>query len=235
MPPFPEHLDLHKSRNVCRLAWSFPTFPGASGTGFLIGPRVVLTAAHNIFDPWHGGWASGLMAFFPDLPPIGNRGSEVADPWVSHADGSPGDAHSPDRGLSGYDLGVVALQQAVAGVPPLPVDSGAAGSDLNVAGYPNDPDFPAFVVGELYGGPTTATFPPFWQPFWQTRLFYPMRTLAGMSGGPVWAAGAGGAVAVGVHTSYDNRAGGMPDNLGSGLRVSPALKALIDHWLTKYQ
>lgn len=224
---WPEVLDPLGSRNVCVLRWSFPGMSQAVGSGFLIGPRVVLTAGHNMYDPWLGGWASEIVVEFPGLAGIPAQTFEPINFWVN------ADSSSQDRGLSVYDYAVVVLGQRIDTlVPVLRLHDGAplpAGTVLSVSGTPSDRDVPQY-TGRFCQGQNFIEFPSFWASFLPHRLFYAVRTMRGMSGGPVWTAGAGGAVAVGVHTSFNNRG----DGLGSGVGITPDAVALINQWLTKY-
>src|SRR5262249_52932235 len=118
-----------------------PTYPNGRtiGTGCLIAPRLVLTAAHIVYDHRQGGQA---MRGFVSFPSVTNTidATDVDSPRQWREPRTPPDI-SP---LSPVDCGVVILPQSVAGsVAPWPFrvddDATLGGELLSMAGYPAFP------------------------------------------------------------------------------------------------
>jgi hypothetical protein len=95
------------------------------------------------------------------------------------------------------------------------------GIEANVFGFPVRAD----LYGSLYGAAAFPTAPfPDLDPF---RAFYPIQTLAGMSGGPVYSRDPSGQILLrAVHTSIYN-------DMGSALRITDGIAALIKGWLNE--
>src|SRR5215218_5547963 len=104
--------DLPPWRMICALRMRGPSGAGAIGTGWLIGPRTVLTAGHCVFsNHFFGGWASsievipGLLGAGQDADarPYGSVSSEQlssVDRWTQTED--------PD-----FDIGCIHLEQRI--------------------------------------------------------------------------------------------------------------------------
>jgi V8-like Glu-specific endopeptidase len=199
----------------------FPGLKGqaAGGTGTLIHPRVILTAGHVVYDPSRGGYPTradvelGAVRFT-----VSSTVFRTTQPWVD----------TDSQGLnpiSSYDIGAILLPAPIApeavprvnyAVTPGP---NLGGLEINVVGFP--------VRADLYGGLYGATaFPVIMYPELDPyRAFYPIETLAGMSGGPVYSREATGQVLLrSVHTSIYNGA-------GSALRITDGVATLVQSWV----
>jgi V8-like Glu-specific endopeptidase len=194
----------------------------AGGTGTLIHPRVILTAGHVVYDPRRGGYPTRI-----DVELGGTQRFNVSSTvfrttqaWI--------DTDSLSRNpISAYDLGGILLTAPIDTSRVSPVPIGATGGanlgglQLNVVGFPVQ----ANLYGSLYGAAAfpTAPFPQF-EGF---RLFYPIETLDGMSGGPAYTRDDSGQILLrGVHTSIYNGS-------GSALRIYDGLAALIKSWVNE--
>ncbi len=238
--------DKHAFRNVCGLYWQTQGYGPRTGTGFLVGPRHVLTVAHNLFDPELGGDSLGMMARFPGPAP-GQEHTIAASDWIptdqwKYGDANrPGDAYSAYRTLSAFDFGIVILDREPEGGAISHLILGLAEADDNdvaLAGYPSGfVQLPHFTFLHSYSA--TLLAPP--HPGFEYRLFYEggfdnLLLMAGMSGGPVWKVDAAGVPTrgpegrpqvVGIQTSVQN----FNDGLSSGLAITDGVIALVQRWL----
>ena len=129
--------------------------------------------------------------------------------------------------ISSYDLGAILLPSPVdpADAPRVSyaVTPGAnlGGLEINDVGFPVRAD----LYGSLYGATAFPfTMYPELDPY---RAFYPIDTLSGMSGGPIYTRDASGHLLVrAVHTSIYNGA-------GSALRITEGLAFLIQAWVNE--
>lgn len=201
----------------------FPALNGqaAGGTGTLINPRVILTAGHVVYDPSRGGYPTLVQVELGGHQrfSVASTVFRTTQPWV--------DIDSKTMNpISAFDIGAILLDKAipVAQVAPAAVavtpGPNLGGLDLNVVGFPVRPD----LFGNLYGARSQPTleFPS----LDLYRIFYPIATLAGMSGGPVYTRdeSTGQILLRGVHTSLYN-------GMGSGLRITEAIANLIQGWV----
>lgn len=213
-----------------------PEYPGgySVGTGSLIGPRLVLTAGHIVFDPLQGGKARDFVVRFggPAGLACRTRQAETTTQWRDR------DAYADVSSVSAFDVGVIVLPEAVDRyVAPLPFqtasDSMLAGMTLNVAGYPA---YPAEMRGTLYGGRfhllQDGALPAIAASLESFRLFYPAATVPGMSGGPVYDFDPVSGIRTlrGIHTSSPPWIG-----LGSALRIAENIYELLLEWTAAYR
>lgn len=159
------------------------------GTGWLAGPRLIITAGHCVYLHRHGGWVRQI-----EVVPGQNRdqrpyGSAMAASFRSVR----GWAHKqqPD-----YDYGAVILPTDRAfgkllghfGYGSLD-DVDLQGARINLAGYPSDqPPGTQWHHGRALDFITPRT------------LQYPIDTLGGQSGAPVWYLRNGARYVVGIHS-----------------------------------
>lgn len=208
---------------ICYLQVRYPTTPANSisvGTGCLIGERTVLTAGHVVYNALRGGWATVVQA---------TLGGESRTTFVTNVVRTTREWIEQDSRIqnpnSAYDVGVVVLPKpaspAVSALPFAVTDnSSLAGMLLNVAGYPITPPN---TLGSMYGARSTpASVGDF-------RVTYPIRTREGQSGGPVYTFDPVTQTRTirAVHTSFTA-------NVGSSLRITPAIESLIKAWLTEF-
>jgi V8-like Glu-specific endopeptidase len=158
---------------ICHLDITLRDGSRHTGTGWLAGPRVVVTAGHCVHSRHHGGWSRSISVTpgrSGDQAPHGRLSSAVfrsVTGWTK-------------RGEARFDYGAILLPSAVAHLGQS-LDTVALGdADLgsttfNVAGYPDDKP-----EGTLW---------------WHARalehadrhhLHYKVDTEGGQSGAPVW-------------------------------------------------
>ncbi|MDI6102662.1 trypsin-like serine protease [Actinoplanes sp. NEAU-A12] len=221
--------ELSPWRMICSLEMRGPTGASAIGTGWLVGPRTVLTAGHCVFSNFFfGGWAAsidvipGRNGFGPpaESEPFGRVTStnfSSVDRWQSDED--------PD-----FDIGCIHLEEPLGEtVGWFPVGVRTAGQFdgllVNVSGYPSDR---GDGTAQYHGHNRVLRVS-------DRRLFYEVDTFGGQSGGPVWIYEDGDTtrpVAVGVH-AYGT--GGTPADLritaNSAPRFTPEVLALVTDWV----
>lgn len=209
-------------RMVCALAIDGP-WGAFLGTGWLVGPRTIITAGHCVYDTKQmGGWANKIT-IAPgqdgDERPYGSFDStkfSTVDLWVKNQD--------PD-----FDISAIHLAEPVGDrvgwfqVASL-TDDQLKDYMLNVSGYPAQP-----------GGGT--------QQWWAKnrirevtprRIFYDVDTSGGQSGAPVYIIEKEGAppTVVGIH-AYG--VGGTPQSIplqvNSAPRIIPEVVAQIEAWI----
>lgn len=215
--------DLAPWRMICALKMFGSSGGGAIGTGWLAGPRTVVTAGHCVHHQgFFGGWASVVEvsagrngAEFPFKTVKATRFSSV-DLWVQSAD--------PD-----FDIGCIHLEEplgeqvgwfAIGSLTPDELESHM----VNISGYPGDRGAGTeqwFHVNRVLS-------------VGERRIFYDVDTMGGQSGSPVWIHEKEGAppVAVGIH-AYGT--GGTPFDLGilanSAPRIIPEVFEQIQSWV----
>lgn len=209
VPPF---------RHVCNLEIE-PAHNGRrlGGTGWLIGSRTIITAGHCVFQRTQtfNDWADSITIHIarngvPIVPPIVvNSGFKSVEGWTIH-------------GREESDFGAIVL--------PTPVSVGNFGckalgdSDLDqllitVVGYPVQP--PAGAYGTMWGEHDYITY------LSDERIGFPVITLPGMSGGPVYYQQNGKAYAVGI---LNYQSGDNPD-IGLATRVTPDVLTILKSWI----
>ena len=215
--------DLAPWNMICALRLRGPGGGGAVGTGWLIGPRTVLTAGHCVFsNTFFGGWASRvevIPAMNGSERPFGSFTSErlsSVDRWI--------DGEDPD-----FDMGCIHLDEPIGekigwfGLGVFSADE-LEGYLVNVSGYPSDRGAGA----EQYHSRNRVLRVS------ERRIFYEVDTFGGQSGAPVWIHQSedGPPIAVGIH-AYG--IGGTPGSFGitsnSAPRIIPEVLALLREWI----
>lgn len=208
------------------------------GTGTLIAPRVVLTAGHIVFDATQGGQALSVDILFGNGMAITTTTVDFPLEWRNAQPGSFANSiHSH------ADIGVIVLPEPIDRfISPIPFETAGttqlAGMSLNVAGYPAFPpeNRPR---GTLWGRNCPLlqgdTIPDDLREFSSFRLFYPVSTLPGMSGGPLYDFNSSSGIRTirGIHT-----AGPTPESPlfpGSALRITEDVFQLIQTWITTFR
>lgn len=195
-------------RCICMLEMTAASGRRYSGTGWLVGPRLVLTAGHCVFFHDESRWASHIdVAVGRSRHGVLARAisSELLAPqqWLA-------------RGSDDHDYGGIILAQ------PLDVgylscgaleDSELLRRVVEVTGYPADRDH----------GERQFTHAREIIDLERTRLHYDIDTYAGQSGAPVWLVRGDTAVVVGIHTQSDG-------SLNSALRIDAGVLATIRAW-----
>ncbi len=214
--------DLQPWRMICALRLNGAS-GSAIGTGWLAGPRTIVTAGHCVHHmPFFNGWVDNIVVSAgrnEDDHPFGQVSAtrfSALDRWVSDAD--------PD-----FDIGCIHLDEplgdatgffSIASVPP----NDLLDLRVNLSGYPSDRGGGAeqyfHANSVLHVGPL--------------RVFYDVDTFGGQSGAPVWIMEGPGdtPTVIGIH-AYGT--GGTPFDLGitanSAPRITPAVFDIIQGWI----
>lgn len=194
----------------CELVITFPGLGQGTGTGWLVGPRCVITAGHCV----HGGGAGQTFASRIEVIP-GMNGSQrpygtfvstkfySVDGWINNGDPN-------------FDYACIILDQ------PIGNQLGHFGfanfstaklrsMTMNTAGYPGDK---AFGTQWFMAGPMTNVS--------NTVLQYMTDTFGGQSGSSVWTYEAGQRFAFGIHVR-----GGCPNE---ATRINSSVYSNIAKW-----
>lgn len=166
-------------RCICSLLITAQNGSMYVGTGWLVGPRLVLTAGHCVYMADEGGWASQIEV----IP--GRDGTERPFGSVVATDLRSVTGWTVD-GNRDFDYGAILLPEGRRYGDELGwfgyavrMDDYFQGIDLNLAGYPGD------------GGPT-ANDGTMWQDHRRVKevnerqITYEIDTYGGQSGSPVW-------------------------------------------------
>lgn len=178
-PPLKPPLDA-----VCALFSFGGGLPHAvPGTGFLIAPDRVLTAAHNLYNlPAFGGFLQKGEVFFESTGEVRSFHSDAA--FV------PEEWHVTR--LESYDFGVITLTEPIKSVMPIPMLTAKAhqiqDGIVRIAGF--DPRFDGALMHD--SGPIEKELPFQW--------FYSVDTDRGQSGAPILAQVEEGLFTIGIHT-----------------------------------
>jgi V8-like Glu-specific endopeptidase len=183
-----------------------------TGTGWLCGPRTLLTAGHVVFVHERGGWARQVEVIpgrQGDLWPFGSCLAATlwaAEGWIVRRDArcDYGAITLPADRPYGDELGWFGY-----GVRP---DAALRQAQLTVCGYPEDK--PAGT--QWRHANTLAALDDQW-------LTYTMDTAGGQSGAPVWLEEKGMPYGVGIH-AYGAGTG------NSATRINRAVLADIERW-----
>jgi V8-like Glu-specific endopeptidase len=182
-------------RCICSLQMTSPNGTSLIGTGWLVSPRLVLTAGHCVYsqDSRFGtGWMQQPMTIIP-----GRRGT--SQPFGS---ATSGDYRSvvgwTENGDRDYDYGAIILPESARFGDQLGwfgyttrADSDLEGATVNLAGYPGDkPSGTQWFHSRQLDDVADKV------------LTYSIDTFGGQSGAPVWQLMQdGGRYGVGIHTN----------------------------------
>ncbi len=235
-------------RRICQISYRTPRANSSRttprrGTGWLIGPRTLLTAGHVILDLSNRDDPELLSTDFRIAPGRTGKGSDgdavpyglyraarlSAHPrWLSDCD--------PE-----FDIGCIHLDRPVPGRVgywgfAAFDDAALEGAEVNIAGYPvegppEDPDGPPIPI--KHNG---------MKAFWHRnrigrvtpqRLYYDVDTSSGQSGAPVWMrlSAQEPPVAVGVHAYGFRDSDTGEDRANSATRITPQLVQTIRRWI----
>jgi V8-like Glu-specific endopeptidase len=213
------------------------------GTGTLISDRLLLTAGHIVFDPSQGTWAKHVRVRFggPGGRFLNASAVDTTKAWQDK------DSLSLVDFFSIWDVGIIVLEDPMPGIPPVPFlpvasDQEVLSAALVVGGYPADPTEllsggEGHNRGELCAARFTslpgAELPSDLEFVNQGRVFYPVNTVGGMSGGPVLRTGTrNNVILTAVHAS-----GHENNTMGSAVRLRDDqvnnIIAIIQTWLHK--
>lgn len=216
--------DLDPWRMILSLEITGANGVGFIGTGWLVGPKTVITAGHCVLDSQMGGWASRISLFTGRGTPVEKRVEATRfsanDRWVNTQ------ATAPDMD---FDIGCIHLDTALGdetgffGVLALPAAE-LPGNMVNVAGFPADRGGGE----ELYHHRNRILR------VTDRRLFYDVDTYGGQSGAPAWIYEGTSNIpkVIGIH-AYG--VGGTPSSFGlqanSAPRIIPEVVTLIQAWV----
>lgn len=212
--------DLAPWRMICALELRSPTGAGAIGTGWLVGPRTIVTAGHCVHSQFFfGGWASTI-----DISP-GRNGSSLpygtvsstrfssVDRWIEQED--------PD-----FDIGCIHLDRPIADVGWFSFASLSAteleGYLVNVSGYPGDRGSGTEQYHHVNRVLSVS----------DRRVYYDVDTFGGQSGAPVWIHEKedGPPIVIGIHAyGVGGSRAGLTAN--SAPRIIPAVFEQISAWI----
>ncbi|MDR2977512.1 MAG: trypsin-like serine protease [Streptococcaceae bacterium] len=162
---------------------TFPDGYVASGSGALISPNSVLTAGHNVYDKYHGGWATSIISYpgyNAGATPFGGiYGTNFysVNGWVGSADSDTKNSYN-----SRYDIGIIRLASNIGRHTGFfGVSWGAA--DLNqtftLTGYPGTVS-QSNVLGQMFSASGKVTSQD------TNSLYYQIDMTPGDSGGPLY-------------------------------------------------
>ncbi|MEL6429187.1 MAG: serine protease [Planctomycetota bacterium] len=199
-------------RKTCALRIHTADGRVASGSGFFVGPRTVVTAGHCVYSHGNGGWVRKVEV----IP--GARGSQKPfGSWTS----------SRVRSVRGWtehrkpaaDYGCILLPPGARtarvgsfGVAAYRDPAMLLKRNVTVAGYPGDKPF-----AQLWKANDRI------QAVTPRRLVYANDTTPGMSGSPVFITRGRSRVVVGIH-NYGGRRG------NSATRITPSVYRMIERW-----
>ena len=185
------------------------------GTGWLAGPRLIITAGHCVHHSTYGGWAQQITV----IP--GRDGSE--EPFGSFVSNN---FYSMKKWFSSadenYDIGAIILSEDI-GLKLGYFSFGVYPDDLLKSHLINISGYPASVYGEEQmhhaNRISDAT---------KHKLYYDIDTEGGQSGSPIWLYTQADSkpMVVGVH-SYG---AGHSNNANSGVRITQTLAEQIAKW-----
>jgi V8-like Glu-specific endopeptidase len=191
------------------------------GSGVMVGPRHVFTAAHNLYDHDRGGWAKEVI-FAPgrneDTYPFGDaRGCKLLTfkEWVDPA----------NRDKDAYDLGLVILDSPLgdytgwSGLLSGPVIL-FEGREISLTGYPGNKGKGRYQTTQMWTGRGEIES----SVKRGEQFLYKMETFRGQSGSALWDEKE--IVTFGIHSKEEKG----KDNLG--VRLSEAkFKCILEEWL----
>jgi glutamyl endopeptidase len=209
-------------RMVCALTITGQSGGTVPGTGWLVGPRTVITAGHCLFDPVKLDGAAVSVRVTPGMNggamPFGQFSASrfrTLPSWEASGD--------PD-----FDLGAMRLEASPGNAVGFFAMAALAAADLesklaHVSGYPH---LGGSNVRQFHHRNRIVTAS-------RRRLFYETDTSEGQSGAPVWILEADGGTpkVVGVHTyGFDKSPPGLPPS-NSATLVTTEVLAQIERWV----
>ena len=192
------------------------------GTGWLAGPKTIITAGHNVYSRRKGGWAD-LIEVIPgrdgrqklSQKSRSNR-FRALDAWIEDRD--------PD-----FDIGVIQLnnsfQRTFKQKQFKSVDDDQLEKQrVQIVGYPQDKD----------AGEKQYTHTSYVKGVEENRIYYDVDTSQGQSGAPIWLKGETEEddLVVGVH-AYDSTQtpAGLGEKANSAPRITKGVELTIKEWV----
>src|ERR1700722_15716726 len=187
------------------------------GSGILVGPHHLLTAAHNVYDPDKKEWATRIVAQLglnDDMAPFGDLKAVkiyTFEDWIKKKDPN-------------FDLALIILDRSMGiqtgwcGLLCLE-DNDLLQEEIRITGYPGDKGFK-----QMW------TMSHAIKKVEPERIFYDIDTYGGQSGSGIWINKWGNPYTIGIHTLGE---GGMYEG-NSGVRLSLGkFQQLISEWISK--
>jgi V8-like Glu-specific endopeptidase len=202
---------IYPFRCICSLRLRTQSGLWGAGTGWLVGPRTVITAGHCLFLHEHGGWIAE-MEVYP---------ARQADfkPFTAAAQYAMTVAGWKEDALPESDYGAVWLDRDVTGFGSFgyaALDAGLLETlRCQVVGYPSDKQ------GTMWGHARHL------MQVLDKQLEYDIDTIDGNSGGPVFVIHEGSAIAIGIH-NYGNSV----SMRNTATRLTKPVFANIQRWCT---
>jgi V8-like Glu-specific endopeptidase len=213
--------ELYPWRCVCSLVITAANGVQRSGTGWLVSPRLVLTAGQHVYLPHEGGWASQIEVIPGRNGTARPFGSAICQDfrsltgWVNNSDPDyncgaillPADQRYGDTlGWFGYTVRE---------------DEYLRGLTLNLSGYPAD----GGRTGQqdthwFHSGPVKEVL--------EKQISYEIDTSEGQSGAPVWEmTGNGERYGVAIHNET------VGTSINHGVRITQDLSDNIGLWISQ--
>lgn len=202
-------------RKICALEINSKDGDSLIGTGWIAGPRLIITAGHCVFNKTYSGWMDSID-IIPgrdgDSEPFGRYTSKTfctMERWTNAGD-------------ENYDIGAIILSNDLDsrlgyfsfGYYP---DSNLSAQMVNISGYP------ICIAGEeqMHHSNRICAVT-------DHKIYYDVDTEGGQSGSPVWFYPSNDTtpVVVGVHSN----GAGRSLNANSGVRITPLLVNKISEW-----
>lgn len=181
---------------ICALRIKAPGVPQTLyGTGWLAGPRTVITAGHCVYLKKLQRWAASIEV----IPGLDGRIAPFGRITSSRFRSVAGWRDLAGRRRRNYDYGAILLPEPFTKDPgafdfAAEEDATLARMPANLAGYPTDRPPGAGGTGLFFHARPFSDVGP-------TRLRYLIDTHSGQSGSPVWRLRHGSRTVVGIHTA----------------------------------
>lgn len=185
------------------------------GTGWLAGPDLVVTAAHNIYNIVHGGYVERVFMWF------GHQESDLqngAVDWALSYEFSAHPKYTPGQDPD-FDIAAIHLDRRIGdqlGFYKCEPNTGTAlqGETVRLVGYPTDLDPEKNAMFEATDKVLRDT---------QSRILHRVDSGQGQSGAPLWIEGKGKPTVIGIHTKNKDVSAQSGEEANVALRLTPAL------------
>ena len=187
------------------------------GSGIIVGPHHILTAAHNVYDPHKKEWATSIIAhpaLNDSMAPFGSMKAVkifTFEDWI-------------DKGDSNFDIALITLSSSIGlqtgwcGLLCLERDD-LIQEEVRITGYPGDKGF-----NQMW------TMSHVIKRVEPEKIFYDIDTYGGQSGSGIWINKWGNPYVIGIHTLGE---GGKYEG-NSGVRLSQGkFVQVISEWISK--
>lgn len=194
------------NRCICQVRTDFGNDNMEYGTGWLAGPRLLVTAAHVVHQT--GQPVSNPLSV-TIIPALNGEGHEPYGQLTVHSDTIHLPVNDPVKG-SPDDYAVIVLPkiQRIGSIPFKALgDEKLAGKNLHIAGYSGGRSIQLYNVGQFAVA--------------DSLLKYRITTEDGMSGSPMWVEdNDGNCISVGIHIADGSEC-------GNAIRITPQVYAFI--------